>query len=203
VLAQDPLEVRPSLGVLAPPPRELLGRVQARERGLLGRGRDVEGAPDLPDRGHDRGRREAVAHAEPGEPVDLRERAEDDDSPALLQVALDAVGVVGVVDVLGVGLVENGDDVPGHALEPGVELGPRVRRAGRVVREADVGDLRERPDRLQHGLEVVAAAPQGNRARDGAELARGDHIARERRPAADDLVARLERCLAQAVDEPV
>ena len=42
-----------------------------------------------------------------------------------------------------------------------------------------------------------------NPARDGAELQRVDHVARERRPAADDLVSRIERELGQVVDHPV
>src|SRR5205823_10921777 len=48
-----------------------------------------------------------------------------------------------------------------------------------------------------------AAVPQLDRARDGAELARVDRVARERGPATDDLVAGLEHRLAEAVHEPV
>ena len=118
--------------------------VEARERGLLRGSGDVEGAPHLADRGHDRGRREPVADPQPGEPVDLREGPQDDHPAAALEVLLDTVRVVRVVDVLEVGLVEHGQDVLRHALEVGVELGARVRRAGRVVRQADVDDLRAR-----------------------------------------------------------
>ena len=91
----------------------------------------------------------------------------------------------------------------GHPLEVGIELGARVGRPGRVVRQADVDDLRPRADGLEHRLEVVAAVPQLDRARDGAELARVDRVARERGPATDDLVAGLEHRLAEAVHEPV
>ena len=52
-------------------------------------------------------RRDGVADAQPGEAVDLRERAQDDDLPALLEVLLDRVRVVGVVDVLEVRLVDD------------------------------------------------------------------------------------------------
>ena len=91
----------------------------------------------------------------------------------------------------------------GNALEVGVELRARVGRPRRVVRQADVDDLRPRADGVEHGVEVVAAVPQLDRARDGAELARVDRVARERRPAADDLIAGVEYRLAEAVDEPV
>ena len=121
----------------------------------------------------------------------------------LLEVLLDAVGVVGVVDVLEVGLVEHRHDVLGDMVEVGVELGARVRRPGRVVRQADVDDLGQRGNRRQHRLEVVTPVAQRNHHRHGAELARVDHVARERRPAADHLVARLERRLAETVDEAV
>ena len=44
---------------------------------------------------------------------------------------------------------------------------------------------------------------QRNLHRHGAELRRVDHVAGERRPAADDLVARVERRLREGVDDPV
>ena len=42
-----------------------------------------------------------------------------------------------------------------------------------------------------------------NLPRDGADLERVDHVAREGRPAAHDLVARVERELREVVDDPV
>ena len=88
-------------------------------------------------------------------------------------------------------------------VEVGVELGARVHRPGRVVRVADVGELCARRDRLQHRLQVVALVLQRHRRRSGAELLGVDHVARERGPAADNLVARIEDSLRKAVDEPV
>ena len=55
----------------------------------------------------------------------------------------------------------------------------------------------------EHGLEVVAMVAQRHELRRRSELARTDHVAQEGRPAADDLVARLEEDLRQAVDQPV
>ena len=142
---------------------ELGARIQARERGLLRGGGDVEGALDLADRGDDRLGRERVADAQAREPVDLRERAQHDHPPPGLQVLLDAVRVVGVVDVLEVRLVEHGQHVLGHPLEPRVELRARVRRAGRVVRVAEVRELRARADRGEHRLQVVALVAERHR----------------------------------------
>ena len=42
-----------------------------------------------------------------------------------------------------------------------------------------------------------------NLPRDGADLECVDHVARERRPPADDLVARVERELREVVDDPI
>ena len=86
VPAEDPLE-------LARGPRRsraAAARARPARRGSRARPparrRDVEGPPHLADPRDDVGRREAVADAEPGEPVDLRERPQDDDAPALLRV---------------------------------------------------------------------------------------------------------------------
>ena len=84
-----------------------------------------------------------------------------------------------------------------------VELGARVHRAGRVVRVADVDELRARRHGSEQCAEVVPVIvqryPHGFRA----ELQRVDDVAREGRPAADDLVARIENRLRDAVDHPV
>ena len=53
------------------------------------------------------GRADPVADAQPGEPVDLRERAQDEHPVPRLRVLLDRVGVVGLVDVLEVRLVDD------------------------------------------------------------------------------------------------
>jgi hypothetical protein len=79
-----------------------------------------------------------------------------------------------------------------RALEVGLDLGPRDHRPGRVVRVAEVDDLRPRTDLGQDALDVVAVAGQRHALRLGAQLDRVEHVAGKRRPAADDLVARVE-----------
>src|SRR5581483_5543162 len=73
----------------------------------------------------------------------------------------------------------------------------------RVVRVADVHDVRPRPDRGQHRVEVVTVVTQGDADGHRSLLGGVDHVARERRPAADDLVAGIEDRLREAVDQPV
>src|SRR5207237_5432511 len=131
------------------------------------------------------------------------ERAQDDDTAAGLEVLLEPVRVVRVVDVLEVRLVEHRQDVAGDAVEVGVELGPGVRRAGRVVGMADVDELRALVDRGEERVEVVAVVAKRHAARLGADLDRVDDVAREGRPAADDYVAGVEDGLRQAVDDAV
>ena len=58
-------------------------------------------------------------------------------------------------------------------------------------------------DRGQDRVDVVAVVDERNCFRHGPELQRVDHVARERRPAADHLVAGIERRLRDAVDQPV
>jgi hypothetical protein len=116
---------------------------------------------------------------------------------------IETVDVVGIVDVLEVGLVENRQHMVGHGVEVGIELGARVHRPRRVVRVADVDDLRSRPNGVEHRLEVVPVLSQRHRPWNGAYFQRIDHVARERGPAADDLVAGLERELREIVDDSV
>ena len=113
------------------------------------------------------------------------------------------VGVVGPVDVLEVGLVDDDEHAGRHALEERVELVARVHRPGRVVGVADVDDLRARRDRGEQRVEVVAVVAQRHEHRARALLAGVDDVARERRPAGDDLVARVEQRLAQRVEAAV
>ena len=108
-----------------------------------------------------------------------------------------------MIDVLGIGLVEHRQHVVGDTVEVVVELGPRVHRPGRVVRVTDVDELRPRPDCLEHRAQVVAVLAKRHPAGDGTELQCVDGVARERRPAAHDLVARIERELREIVDDAV
>ena len=164
--------------------------VEARERRDLRGGRDVEGPPHLGHRlAHVEGA-DRVPDPEPGEAVDLRERPQHDDAAPPAEMLGDRVGVVGILDVLEVGLVDHREDVLGDPLEERVQLRAAVRRPGRVVREADVDDLRPRTDRVRERVEVVAVVAERHPRRGRALLGGVDHVARERRPAADDLVAR-------------
>ena len=56
---------------------------------------------------------------------------------------------------------------------------------------------------VQHRVEVVASVHERDRPCDAAELGRPDHIAGEARPAADDLVAGLDRDLRERIDDAV
>ena len=78
--AEGALDVAAGLLVGAPPARDLLLVAEARQRGHLRGRREIERAPHLADRGHEVGRADAVADAQPREPVDLRERAQHDDA---------------------------------------------------------------------------------------------------------------------------
>ena len=83
------------------------------------------------------------------------------------------------------------------------QLVPAVRRSGRVVRVADVDELRPRADRREQSVEVEGVVAERDAARFGAELRRREDVAREGRPAADDVVSGIERRLREQVDDPV
>src|SRR5205823_1252662 len=89
-------------------------------------------------------------------------------------------------------------DVSRQPVEEGQQLLASVRRSGRVVRIADVDELRPRPDRGEEAVEVIGVVAERNASRLGAELRGSENVARAGRPAADDLVARVVR--HEAVD---
>ena len=200
---EDLLELPTAFGIGLLPALELAGRIQAGERSFLRRSRQVERSPRLAERSDELGRACAVADPGSGQAVDLRERSQHDHLPASSEVLLDAVRIVGIVDVLEVRLIEHGQHVLRNSLEVCVELAARVHRSRRVVGMADVHELGPLRDRLQQGLQVVAVIAE--RHRDGlrAQLARVDRIARERRPAEHDLVARFQDGLRDTVDQTV
>src|SRR5256885_2353672 len=70
---EDPAQSLAPFGVDAPSALELGVVADAGERGRLRLAVEVEGAAHLAERGHDLGRAHAVADAQTGEPVDLRE----------------------------------------------------------------------------------------------------------------------------------
>jgi hypothetical protein len=134
----------------------------------------------------------SVTDTKASETVDLRERPQHHDRVSGLCILLDPVRVVRIVDVFEVRLVQHGQDVPGHGLEVRVELGPTDHRARGIVRVAEVDELRALGHCAEQRLRVVPMLPQRHLPDNGAELQRVEHVARKRRPAADDLVAGIE-----------
>ena len=118
---------RGRLALSSLPPRELLRLVEARERRRLRRRGHVKRAPHLRGRRHDVGRRDRPPDPHSREAVDLRERPQHGEPPALAE-QLDAVGVVRVVDVLEVRLVEDAEDVLRQPVEERDELVARRSR---------------------------------------------------------------------------
>src|SRR5439155_23694853 len=91
-VAKDCLELGAARGVESATALELGRGVEARERGELRGRRQVECAAGLAESRHELGRSDRVANAQTGEPVDLRERPQDDNAPARLEVLLDGGG---------------------------------------------------------------------------------------------------------------
>ena len=116
---------------------------------------------------------------------------------------IDPVRVVGLADELVVGLVEDSEDVVGDGGEVAVHLLAGDHRSGRVVRVAQVDELRPVSDRAEDRLDVVAVVGQRNRDRDRAHPDRGQRVDGEGRPAVDDLVARVEGDEREVGDDPV
>src|SRR6266511_3011542 len=108
-VAQKSLQLGAAARVYLTPARKLVGRVETCERRFLRRRGEVERAPRLPQRSHELCCGDAVANTQAGEAVDLRERAQHDYVAAGFEVFLDPIGVVGIVDVLEVRLVEDGE----------------------------------------------------------------------------------------------
>ena len=142
------------------------------------------------------GAAQRVADAQPAEPVDLRERAQQHEVRVLLQ-QVDRVGGVLEQAELDVGLVEDHADVPrdaGHELR---DLVQRQRGRGRVVRVADDQQPGGGGDLLAHRFEVVAMlGVERDLDRPGAGRGGQVRVDRERRPRVDDLGARLEQRVA-------
>ena len=115
------------------------------------------------------GGRHRPADAQAGEAVDLRERPQHRDAAPFAE-EVEAVDVVRVVDVLEVRLVEDAEDVLRKPVEERQQLVPAVRRSGRVVRVADVDELRPRADRREQSVEVEGVIAERDPARFGTEL---------------------------------
>ncbi len=79
-----------------------------------------------------------------------------------------------------------------HSLEVGLDLAPADHRAGRVVRVAEVDDLRAWADLAEDRVDVIAVVRERDPFRARAELEGVEDVAREGGPATDDLVAWVE-----------
>ena len=106
---------------------------------------------------------DGVAERRPGEPEDLRERAQDDDRAARLDVLLASSRSCGI-DVLDVGLVDDDGAAVGDGGEQRSHSSAREQRAGGVVRVAEPDQpgvvlARGRGERL----DVVARSRPGRR----------------------------------------
>ncbi len=106
---------------------------------------------------------EGVAEAHAGEAVGLAEGAQHDDVlvPGLEEVQ--AVGVVGVVDELAVGLVEDHRHALGERGQELLGLAAPHDAAGRVVGAAEPDELGPRRDRRAHRRKVVVEVAQRHR----------------------------------------
>ena len=167
---------------------------QARERGLLAGRRDVERAAHLPDRRDHVLGPDAVADAQPGEPEDLRERAQDEHAvPALRSTRRSHRGSPGR---------RRTRSTPGRATVRTCG-GTRSKYASSSARlfVVPVGlfgaAMKTSFVRGVIAASIASRSIRSSRKRDAhgdaAELQRVEHVARERRPAGDDLVARVER----------
>ena len=183
-------------------PLDLRRAVEACQRSLLPDRGHVERTAHLADRRDDILRTDPVADAEPGETEDLRERPEDEDPMARLQVLRDRRPDSSGSSMYSKYAWSSTVRTCGEPREVRVELGPAVRRACRIVRRRDEDELRPRRDRSEERIEVDSLVAQGHAHRDRAELERVEHVARERGPARDDLVPGIERRLARRSRRP-
>ncbi len=123
----------------------------------------------------DTGRREAIPDAKIGEALDFRKGPHDDDIPVFTHIAED---IRLVVKELVVGLVENYEDMVGHAGHESVDRLLADERASGVVGIRDENLTRARRDRGKHGVEVVGEIRVGDLDGFGAEK-----LGHQRRPA--------------------
>ena len=177
---------------------------EARQRSVLSGLIDVERVPHLADRLDDICRADPVPDPKARKPVDLRERPEyKDAAPVALQVLLDPVRIPGLLDVLEVSLVENGQEVARYTLEVRVDRLSFDHRPGRVVGVTEVDDLGSRRHLGEQSLRVVAVLDKRHSLHLGSHLDRVEDVARERRPPANDLISGIEGCEREVADDAV
>ena len=152
--------------------REFRRFERERKIGLVGKRRARGGGPHgvrVVDRGkgvdrlRGRGGADAVAHAQTGKGVELREGARNDEVVEPLLHEFDPGDELRIVHVLAVGFVDEEEDVRlrgGRFFDPGVESGRGRNDARRIVRVAEVDD-RETVEGFGLGLERGNVGLQG------------------------------------------
>ena len=123
--------------------------------------------------------------------------------PTALHRLLDDVGERRIVDVLEVGLVDDREDVVGDRVEEPLDVGARGHRPGGVVHGRQEGQLRLLGHSGEQSVHVDPTLLERDADRRGGGLQRVEHVARKRRPRRDDLVAGIERRLADEADHGV
>ena len=114
---------------------------------------------------------------------------------------LPAVGVLGIGDVLEIGLVEHGDDVARHPLEVVFQRPPPHDAAGGVVGAGHEDEPGTGPDAREHPLQVGRATLRRHALHVGAHQGARDAIGWVGRRGDHDLVSRGEEDERQGPDQ--
>ena len=126
------------------------------------------------------------AHAQARQAVGLGEGAQHGHVGAVA-IQVDAVGDIGVADVLAVGLVQDDQAVGRRLVEEFGQLALADDGAGGVVRVADQDEPGLRGDRGGHRGQVVSLVPERHAHRGGAREVGQRRVSLERAPGVDDL----------------
>ena len=145
-----------------------------------------EGQHGLADRLGDRVVADQEADAQARQAVGLGEGAQDGHVGAVA-VEVDAVGDVGVADVLAVGLVEDDQAVAGTWSRKSISSALADDGAGGVVRVADQDEPGLRGDRGGHRRQVVGLVPERYADRGGAREVGQRRVSLERAPGVQEL----------------
>ena len=174
--------------------------IEGGKSGGLANAGDIERRAELIHLGDERGMTDAVADAESGEAVDLRESAEREDVVVLAEER-ERVGKIAALGVLAVGLVEDDEDVARNFLEEGREFCGTESGAGGIVGIGDVDDTGLRSDGGGDGVEIEGVILHGSLDEIGAAGANGDGEEREGTFAGDAVKAGAEENAGGEVDD--
>src|ERR1019366_2750266 len=147
------------------------GIFQRRDAGRDGRAIGVERPANAIDRVTYPGRRVTPAEPDPGEAVDLRERARHHDVFAVRD-KLQAGRIIGAGHIFGIGRVENKEDMRGQVLGEPLDLGNRQIGAGRIVR---IGEKNHLGSRANLGEDSIGVRRQIGFVRDDWNAARREN----------------------------